>query len=137
MSENRRKAIPAMTKLEVALRAMGLSIKRVQFDHQPPLELRPLNAEGTDTVPPANDPEHITLLTIEQHAEKTYGTKATTAGSDINKIAKHRRLTAEQEEHRRRMLAKTGRGDAEETKPERRKRAWPKRPMRSGKRREK
>lgn len=134
MSEGRRKAIPAMVKLEVALRALGLSIKRVRFDHEPALELRPLNAEGTDTVPPANDPLFIQILTVEDHAEKTFGTKATTAGSDINKIAKHRRITREQEEYRRRMLAKTGQAEGGEVKQERRKRAWPKRPMRSGRR---
>jgi hypothetical protein len=132
VSENRRKPIPAMVKLEVALRAMGLTIKRVRFDHNPPLELRPLNADGTDTVPPANDPTYLQILTIEDHATKTFGTKATTAGSDIQKIASSKRLRADQEEFRRRMLAKAGQGDPDDEPPPARKRKsrWPTRKVR-------
>jgi hypothetical protein len=129
MSENRRKQIPAMVKLEVALQKMGLSIKRVRFDHHPPLELRPMNADGTDTNPPANDPAYIQILTIEDHATKTFGTRATTAGSDIQKIAASKRLRSDQEEFRRRMLSKAGQGDPEH-EPPRKRSQWPKRKVR-------
>lgn len=111
MSEGRRKHIPLRAKLEVALRHLGYRIEQVRWDHDPALELRPMNEDGTDTIPPASDPAYIQLLVPEEHDRKTFGTKATSAGSDIHKIAKHRRITASQEEFRRTLLAKAGQGE--------------------------
>jgi hypothetical protein len=117
----RRKAIPDRIKLLATLREMGLKIDEVHYDHNPALELRGWDEERRDTIPPANDAEHIDLLmvrevkrckdcgrSIRSHHEKTFGTKATTAGSDIHRIAKMRRLTKNQEEFRTRVLSKSG-----------------------------
>lgn len=123
----RRKAIPDRVKLIAALRALGLTIEEVNFDHDPPLALREYDEAARDTVPPANSPEHITMLLVSQHKTKTFGPggekRITTAGSDIGNIKKVRHLTKAQEEHRRRMLAKTERED--EPQPAKRKAKWP------------
>jgi len=119
---SRRKAIPLLVKLQVALREMGLSISEVNFDHQPPLALREWDPEAQDTIPPANDPEHIGLMVTKDHKRKTFGTPATTAGSDIHKIAKVRRLSRKEEEFRKRLLKP-------EDSESHRKSRWPKRPF--------
>lgn len=113
----KRKTIPLAVKLDVALARFGLTLADVQFDHAPALELREWDEAAGDTIPPANDPEHIQMLLIAEHKAKTFGRRgektATTHGSDIGNIAKARRITKQQEEARRRMLAK----DAGEPKP--------------------
>lgn len=126
-----RKAIPDRVKLQAALRRFGLTTKDVQFDHNPALELRPYNALTGDTIPPANDPGHIDMLLVDEHKVKTFGRggekRISTADGDIGKIAKVRRITAAQEEARRRMLAKD---EGEEPKPKSKwqSRPFPKRP---------
>ncbi|MCO5730147.1 hypothetical protein [Rhizobium sp. SSA_523] len=121
----KRKAIPDRVKLIAALRRIGLTITEVQFDHNPALELRPVNPHTGDTIPPANDPDHIDMLLLVEHKEKTFGRggekRATTADSDIGRIAKVRRLTKKQEEMRQRMLARS-----QGEKPANKSR-WPKR----------
>lgn len=127
MSQGRRKRIPDKVKLIAALRRSGLTIEQVQFDHDPALELRPINPVTGDTVPPANDPDHITMLLIKEHKDKTFGPggekRITTAGSDVHKIHKLGRLKTEHEEFQRRVLSREPR---DETKPKSR---WPKHPM--------
>ena len=104
----KRRKIPDRVKLHAALRAMGLTIEKVQFDHHPPLAMRPVDPDTGDTVPPANDPEYVFMLTLGEHRTKTFGPggekRITTAGSDIGNIAKTRRLAQQQEEFRRRVL---------------------------------
>lgn len=122
-----RKAIPDRVKLIAALRRFGLTIDQVQFDHNPALGLRPVDPVTGDTIPPANSPDHIELLLVAEHHEKTFGPggekRITTAGSDVARIAKVKRLSKEQEEMRRRMLAKTtGEPPAKKSK-------WPNRPF--------
>ncbi|MEN5275823.1 hypothetical protein ABE527_02625 [Brucella sp. TWI432] len=111
---------------------MGLKIEQVQFDHNPALCFRPVNPETGDTIPPANDPEHIDMLLITEHKEKTFGKggekRITTAGSDIGNYRKSIRLKKGQEEMRRRMLAKEP--GSETPKPRSK---WPSRKMRSHK----
>ncbi|WP_235679056.1 hypothetical protein [Aquibium microcysteis] len=130
MSEGRRRRIPDRIKLLAALRKMGLTVEQVQFDHDPALELRPINPVTGDTVPPANDPDHITMLLIKEHKTKTFGPggekRITTAGSDVHKIHKLARLSAEHEDFQRRVLSREPRDG---TKPKSR---WPKRPMGNG-----
>jgi hypothetical protein len=104
----RRKPIPDRVKLLATLREMGLKIDEVNFDHNPALELRGWDEERRDTIPPANDAEHIDLLMIREarrcdgcgreiksHREKTFGRGGektiTTKGSDIYLIAKERK----------------------------------------------
>ena len=90
---SKRKAIPLGVKLQVALARFGLTTSDVQFDHVPALELRPIDPETGETIPHPNDPSAIQMLLVAEHAEKTNGTKATTAGSDKNRIATVNRIT--------------------------------------------
>ncbi|WP_293862290.1 hypothetical protein [uncultured Alsobacter sp.] len=137
MTEKRRKAIPDRVKLIVALEAMGLTVEQVEWDHQPPLALREWDPEKKDTIPPANDPVHIQMLRIAEHREKTFGRggekRITTAGSDANKIAKVRRLSARQEEFRTRLLERDNPAflpaDHEDRGARRAKKPWPSRPF--------
>lgn len=69
--------------------------REVDYDHSPPIRLREVNAERTDTIPPMNDPDHIFAMLPKCHARKTNGSKATSAGSDKHAIAKVRRLRGE------------------------------------------
>lgn len=109
MTSVKRKAIPDRVKLIATLRRFGLRIEQVQFDHRPPLALRQIDPATGDTIPPQNDPDHIFLVTLDEHRDKTFGKggtkRATTAGSDIHAIAKARRLSKDEEEFRRRLLA--------------------------------
>lgn len=72
-SQKVRKRIPDRVKLEAALRRFGLTIKEVEFDHSPALALRPINPLTGDTIPPANDPDHIDMLLTQEHRVKTFG----------------------------------------------------------------
>lgn len=85
----------------------------VDFDHFQALALG-----GADTT------ENLRAVHRQCHRTKTSGTKATTAGSDVQMIAKGKRLAREAEEFRRRILAK-GSG----SEPEKRSK-WPRRTMR-------
>lgn len=113
--------MPIGVKLAVLLRQVGA----VQFDHRPPLSERLFDDEANDTIPPANDPAYIEAITPKEHDVRTNGPggekRITTAGSDSNRRAKVRAITADQEEFRRRMLAKDT-GD-----PAPRSSRWPKR----------
>lgn len=110
-------------KLLAALRRFGLRPEDVQYDHNPALELRPINELTGDTIPPANDPAYIDMLLIDEHKVKTFGRggerRITTADGDIGKIAKVKRVTAKQEEFRRNLLSK------QPGEPTARKSKWP------------
>ncbi|WP_235912820.1 hypothetical protein [Brucella tritici] len=127
-SQKVRKRIPDRVKLEAALRRFGLTIKEVEFDHSPALALRPINPLTGDTIPPANDPDHIDMLLTQEHRVKTFGRggekRITTADGDIGKIAKVRRLTKQQEAYRQRLIAKA---TGQEQPP--RKSKWQSRPL--------
>lgn len=100
MSQGRRKAIPDRVKDEVNKRQGGVCYcgcgtpigKGFVYDHNPALELRILNDAETDTIPPANDPKYIDAVCSDYNKRKTYGNKATTAGSDAGRISKVRRI---------------------------------------------
>lgn len=84
-------------KLDAALIALGLDPRATQFDHDPALGLRPLNEDGTDTVPPQLDPKHIVPRSTPAHRTKTTGTPpgqkvVHVANGDQHKIAKAARL---------------------------------------------
>ncbi len=83
----------------------------VDFDHVQALALG-----GADTI------DNLRAVHRFCHRAKTSGTKATTAGSDIQVIAKGKRIRRDEEEFRRRLLAK----DAGEPKP---KSKWQSRPF--------
>lgn len=120
-----RPHMPISVKLDAALRALGLEPREVDFDHDPPLQLRIWCPEKRDTIPPANDPNHIVPRARAGH-------KAKTAKTDVPAIAKTKRLARDQEVFRARLLAKDG-GD-EPPPPSKRKRQWPSRSFQQGKR---
>lgn len=120
-----RKRVPVSIGLEVALRQLGFVPHEVELDHDPALGLREINADGTDWIPSQHDARYLVWRPKAEHRTKTSGTKATSAGSDIHAIAKGKRLTREQQEHRRRMLAKAGQAEATEPKRSR----WASRPF--------
>jgi hypothetical protein len=105
-----RKSIPLSVKLAAALRMLGFSKgQRVDFDHNPALALREWDEEKQDFIPAQLDPEHIVILSEPEHRIKTSGSGGTSYGSDQHAIAKIRRVGKDEEEFRRRMLAKTER----------------------------
>jgi hypothetical protein len=107
-------------KLEAALRALGMEPRDVEWDHDPPLQLRVWCPVKGDTIPPANDPRFIVPRRTRDHAAKT-------ANVDIPAIAKTRRLSSDHELFRARALAKAGGDPAPE--PKRRSRRIPSRPF--------
>jgi hypothetical protein len=98
----------------------------IDWNHNPPLALRFVDPDTGEISPAANDPKYIEPLRRKDHHKRTFGTPATTAGSDIHAIAKAKRLAKEQEEARRRMLAKSD--GSQEIKP-RKKTKWASRPF--------
>lgn len=67
------------------------------MDHDPPLELREWDPIANDTIPPANDPDHLFGLTPTCNRRKTYGPRGshTALDSDRHAIDKNRRLRGE------------------------------------------
>lgn len=120
-------------KLEACLRLLGFEAgEEIDFDHHPALELRPVNADGTDTDPPQHDPNYIRPLRRHtEHKLKTNGRRGTSdlsidSNADKARIAKAKRL--EEETFRRRLL-ETDRFVEEHKRPERPKSRWPKRKL--------
>ncbi|MCC6776692.1 MAG: hypothetical protein IT537_08660 [Hyphomicrobiales bacterium] len=105
----------------VALRALGLAGKDIDWSHEPALELRAINEAGTDYDPPQHDPRFIEIRTRVEHKHITFTDNGTGRG-DITAIAHRRKVTDAEQEFRRRMLVK----DTGERPP--RKSRWPKRP---------
>lgn len=99
------------------------ALANIHRDHTPPLQLRAWDAEAGDTIPPANDPKHITLRHIDCHKAKTTGgkTKARAQG-DVTEIARTKRLAEKQKEFRDRILAK-GQNEPGEELPRRKPKA--------------
>lgn len=123
----KRKAVPDRIKLRVLMRQIGFEPHEMELDHEPPLAMREVNADGTDWVPPQHDETYLIWRPKAEHRRKTSGTKATTAGSDIHKIAKIKRLSREHEEFRRNLLS------PEPKSPPEKKYRWPKRGFQSRK----
>jgi hypothetical protein len=101
-----RRKVPLATQLAAALDQLGLTGTSPELDHVPALALRKVNAALGDYDPPQLDPQYLRWRGKAEHRIKTSGTKATSAGSDIWKIAHGKRLTQTEEEFCRRMLAK-------------------------------
>jgi hypothetical protein len=134
-----RKAIPTRVKLDVVIRQSGLcktcgsklgTLDETEFDHVPALQLRLWDTEAEDTLPKANDPEHIEAKHRDCHAQKTSGrkgeSKLSAVGGDTRTIAKVRRLAKAHDEFRRRVLSAEREPEQE---PPKRKYRWPKRPF--------
>jgi len=82
---------------DAALWALGLDPENVDFHHDPILAARPIDPETGDTIPPANDPRHITPMAREAHKERT--------PQDIKTVAKVKRLEKKEKEFRARLEA--------------------------------
>lgn len=102
-----RRAIPLSVKLDVALRALGLHGIAIDWSHEPALELRAINDEGTDWKPPQHDPAYIFIRRKAEHAEITFKDNGTGRG-DLTAIAHSKRLVQSQHAHGARMAAKMG-----------------------------
>lgn len=120
----KRPSMPVGVKLRAALYALGLDPDDVDFDHAPPLAMRPVDPVTGDTIPPANDPRYIVPLARAGHRAKTFGSSVPLS-SDIAKIAKLKRVEKEEAAFRARLLAK----DAGKPPPPKKGRTWPKRPF--------
>lgn len=122
-----RPKLSTRDKLRAALHALGLTEETVEWDHDPPIQMRVWVPEKGDTDPPARDPRHVVPRPTAEHLVKTAGraTKARAEG-DVTEIARTKRLADEQEEFRRRVLAK------EPGKPRERKSKIQGRPLRGG-----
>ena len=120
----KRPGMPLGVKLRAALYALGLDPDDVDFDHNPPLAMRPIDPVTGDTVPPANDPRYIVPLARAGHKAKTFGSSVPLS-SDISKIAKLKRVEKGEAEFRARLLAK----DAGDPVTIKKGRSWPKRPF--------
>lgn len=118
MSERRKLTTLDKLKIVVAQARCPLCGERLgdladlDFDHEHAL------ARGGE-----DDIDNIRAVHRDCHRVKTSGTPATSRGSDVHEIAKTKRLAAEQEEFRQRILAKEP-----GTKPGRKSR-WPSRPF--------
>ena len=103
----KRKAIPDRVKSLVLVRQgyrcaeckQTLLGGPVDYDHRPALIMRPVNAEGTDYIPPQNDPDHIEALHPRPcHLRRSVGRApgaektATSKGSDVWLAKKFRKL---------------------------------------------
>jgi hypothetical protein len=92
--------MPLSVKLEAAILQLGLDPACVDFDHDPALGLRLFDEETKTYTPGANDPRFITVRSRDgDHRVKTSGNGATSAGSDIHRIAKSKRLVKAREIH--------------------------------------
>jgi hypothetical protein len=91
-----RPHMPVKVKLDAAILQLGLDPADVDFDHDPALGIRVFDEATGKYEPDANDPRFITVRSRERdgegHKAKTFGTGGTTAGSDVHRIAKIRRL---------------------------------------------
>lgn len=100
-----RRAISVGTKLAVALRKLGVKPSEIDWSHEPALGLRAINDAGTDYVPAQHDPDYIFIRSKPEHSKLTNKDNGT-GRSDKGAIAHVRHLTKDQEEFRRRLLAK-------------------------------
>ena len=94
------------------------------MQHEPALELRPINADGTDWEPPQHDPRYLYAELVACHKRETYHGKngAFKIGSDRWEIDKMRRREKKKSRPKRKW------GSAKFAK---RKTAWGKRTLRS------
>lgn len=134
-ASDHRKHIPVGAKLHACLLLLGYTeeqIPLIQWDHEPALGLRAVDAETGEMTPAPNDPRFIRPMLPDDHAVKTRGAGATTAGSDVGKMKKLRKLVAQQAEFHAKILAKGGKATA--PKPKKPRRQWPSRPIPNRKR---
>ena len=93
-------------KLAACLDALGFAQgEDIEWDHTFALGLRKRLADGRYD-PDANDPRYIRPKRKGEHAIKTRGNGATTAGSDVGNMRHFRKVTASEQAFRSRLLEK-------------------------------
>lgn len=111
-TKEHRKAIPVGVKLHACLLLLGYSEEEIkhgiQWDHFPALGLRVISTVTGELVPAPNDPKYIRPMRAPDHKTKTFGTRATTAGSDVHAIAKVKRITGETPKRKSRPIQSRG-----------------------------
>lgn len=109
----KRKHIPLAARLEAALRQLseflGCAPDDLDLDHDPALNFRPMNKDGSDTIPPANDPANLIYRARADHKAKTFGPggekRIHTRGSDVSEPRRLDRLSEKHKAFRARALA--------------------------------
>lgn len=95
-------------KLAACLDALGFKPDDViEWDHTWALGLRERTQDG-GYIPAANDPRYIRPKVKDGHAVKTRGNGATTAGSDVGRIAKVRRIIRKREAEKAQLPQSVG-----------------------------
>lgn len=106
MDESRpaRKFIPIGIRLQACLYMLGFDPmnEKIEWDHNPALGLRAVNADGTDYEPNQLDPRFIRPMRKADHLAKTTGRRgeskfSSSGGGDTSRVAKARRTLAEAE----------------------------------------
>lgn len=79
----KKKAIPNKLKLQIYIahggrcartgEKLGHYLRDVEYNHTPPVAVRPVNAAGTDYIPPQLDPNYIEPLKPSVHKVETNG----------------------------------------------------------------
>jgi hypothetical protein len=74
-------------------------LSEIEWDHQPPLQMRVWDEDAEDTIPAANDPRHIVPLWKPVHRTKT-------AKTDIPAISRTKNLAESHDAFRKRLLSR-------------------------------
>lgn len=141
-----RRSLPARARLDVMLRCEGRcecsapvtlancghklgNMDNVQFNHDPPLEMRDVDTEADngrgDFIPSQFDTKTIFAVRVDCHAVHTSGAGATTRGSVVGERARTLRISKSFNDFKARRVPGAETPDA---KPSR----WPSRKMSSG-----
>lgn len=124
----KRKSIPLSVQVEVLKRMLGLDKVKIDWSHEPALQLRVINDAGTDYVPAQLDPDYIVARRCEEHDRITFKDNGTGRG-DLTAIAHVRRSADDDRRHQTTMAAKVfGTPAPREDKPRRK---WPTRKFNS------
>lgn len=119
----KRKSIPLGVKLAAAIHLLGLDPEDLDWHHQPPIAMRPIDPITGETIPAQNDPKFIIPMARAAHKARTFGDHVPLSG-DVQQIKKLRRIEKEAAAFRARLLAKAS-GD--DPPPQKRRHSWPKR----------
>lgn len=124
----RRKHRPISVERDAALHALGLLGKKINWDHRPALSHRPYDPVTGLYDPDENDPRYLYPILAEENKVLANGNHIPLSG-DTSVAAKLKRLAADQEEYRRRLLAKDAGDEPPAPIKKRRSRPIPGRPF--------
>lgn len=127
MTVPKRKSIPLSVQVEVLKRMLGLHKLKIDWSHEPALQLRAINDAGTDYAPPQLDPDYIVARRCEDHDHITFKDNGTGRG-DLTAIAHVRRGAEDERRHKMAMAAKVFGTPTPQDKPRRK---WPSRKFNS------